>query len=75
MAKQRGVGHESGRRWVLQDDIDSGCKDEITCDESVEIRLLKAENHRLTQVVALSTAAATFFARSRAPASDDHGVH
>ncbi len=67
VAKQLGVGHESVRRWVLQDDIDSGRKDGITSEESVEIRRLKVENRRLTEDAAILTAAATFFAGVAGP--------
>ncbi len=75
VAKQLGVGHESVRRWVLQDDIDSGRKDGITSEESVEIRRLKVENRRLTEDVAIVKQQRLSSRGSRPPASDDHGVH
>ncbi len=68
VAKQLGVGHESVRRWVLQDDIDSGRKDGITSEESVE-------NRRLTEDVAIVKQQRLSSRGSRPPASVDHGVH
>jgi transposase-like protein len=62
VAKQLGVGHESVRRWVIQDDVDTGGRDGVTTKELEEIRKLKAENRQLREDVAILKAATTFFA-------------
>jgi transposase-like protein len=62
VARQVGVGKESVRRWVRQDEVDRGERTGITTEESEEIRKLKAENRRLREDVAILRAATTFFA-------------
>ena len=62
VARQEGVGAESLRRWVVQADIDAGVRDGQTSEEAAEIKLLKAENRRLREDVAILKAATTFFA-------------
>lgn len=62
VARQVGVGKESVRRWVRQDEVDRGERTGVTTEESEEIRKLKAENRRLREDVAILRAATTFFA-------------
>lgn len=61
-ARQLGVGQETVRRWILQDQIDSGTRDGLTSEEAAEIKRLRAENRRLREDVAILKAATTFFA-------------
>ena len=62
VARQVGVGKESVRRWVRQDEVDRGERLGVTSEESEEIRKLKAENRRLREDVAILRAATSFFA-------------
>lgn len=61
-ALQLGVGKETVRRWIVQDQIDGGARSGVTTDEQAEIKRLKAENKRLREDVAILKAATTFFA-------------
>lgn len=61
-AKQLGVGQETVRRWIVQDQVDAGTRDGMTSEESAELTRLKAENRRLREDVAILRAATTFFA-------------
>ena len=62
VARQVGVGKESVRRWVVQDQVDAGHRPGVTTSENDEIKRLKAENRRLREDVAILRAATTFFA-------------
>ncbi len=76
VAKQLGVGKESVRRWVIQDQVDAGTRDGGTTQESEEIRRLKGENRRLREDVAILKAATSFFAGGHSiPATADDGLH
>ncbi len=61
VAKQVGVGKESVRRWVIQAQIDHGQRQGVTSEELAEIKVLKAENRRLREDVAILKAATSFF--------------
>ena len=61
VAKQKGVGHESLRRWVAQADVGTGDRDGITSEEAAEIKRLRAENTRLREDVAILRAATSCF--------------
>jgi transposase len=61
VAKQLGVGKESVRRWVIQDQVDGGQRQSATSEELVEIKRLKAENHRMREDVEILRGATTFF--------------
>ena len=61
VAKQLGVGKESVRRWVIQEQVDAGARDGVTTQESGEIKRLKGENRRLREDVAILKAATSFF--------------
>ena len=61
VARQEGVGKESLRRWVNQADVDAGRRDGVTSAELEEIKMLKAENKRLREDVAILKAATSFF--------------
>ncbi|MBB5597654.1 transposase-like protein [Neomicrococcus lactis] len=62
VAKQLGVGKESLRRWVIQAQVDTGERRDVTTNEQSEIKRLKAENRRLREDVAILRAATSFFA-------------
>ena len=61
VAKQVGVGKESVRRWVMQAQIDHGQRQGVSSEELAEIKVLKAENRRLREDVAILKAATSFF--------------
>jgi transposase-like protein len=61
VAKQVGVGKESVRRWVIQAQIDHGQRQGVSSEELAEIKVLKAENRRLREDVAILKAATSFF--------------
>ncbi len=61
MAKQLGVGKESGRRWVIQSLVDGGQRAGASTEEVAEIRALKAENRRLREDVEILRGVTAFF--------------
>ena len=61
VAKQVGVGKETVRRWVIQDQVDNGTREGLTTEENEEIKRLKSENRRLREDVAVLKAATSFF--------------
>src|SRR3954454_4703967 len=61
VAKQLGVGKESVRRWVVQSQVDGGHRQGATTEELAEIKALKAENRRLSEVVEVVRGATAFF--------------
>ena len=69
VAKQVGVGAESVRRWVLQDDIDGGTRVGVTGEEHAEIKKLKARVRRLEEDNEILRAATVFFAGELDPRS------
>lgn len=66
VAKQLGVGKESVRRWVVQDQIDVGQRQGVTTEELAEIRALKAKVRRLEEGNEILRRA-IFFARELDP--------
>ena len=69
VAKQVGVGKESVRRWVIQAQIDHGQRQGVSSEELAEIKVLKAENRRLREDVAILKAATSFFVGELDPRS------
>ena len=61
VAKQLGVGKESVRRWVVQDQVDGGQRPGVSSEELVEIKTLKAKVRRLEEDNAILKAATVFF--------------
>ncbi len=61
VAKQLGVGKETVRRWVVQAEVDDGQRSGVSSEEAEEIKLLRAENRRLREDVAILKAATSFF--------------
>lgn len=70
VAREEGIGLETVRRWVVQAQIDAGDRPGVTTDEREQIRLLKAENARLTVELAILEAAATYFTQTAPNAAD-----
>lgn len=62
VAKQVGVGAESVRRWVRQDEVDRGQRPGVSSDENEEIKRLKAKVRRLEEDNEILRRASIFFA-------------
>lgn len=62
VAGQLGVSRESVRRWVAQDEVDTGGRPGVTSVENAEIKRLRAENKKLQEKVDILRAATVFFA-------------
>ena len=61
VAKQLGLGKESVRRWVVQEQVDGGQRPGIWSEELCEIKVLKAKVGGLEEDNAVLTAATVFF--------------
>ena len=63
VAAKLGIGTtETLRKWVRQDQIDSGNRPGVTSEESAELKRLKKENAELRRANDILKAAASFFA-------------
>ena len=63
VASKLGIGTtETLRKWVRQDQIDSGVRAGTTTEESAELKRLKKENAELKRANDILKAAASFFA-------------
>ena len=67
IAKRNGVGQESVRRWLVQDQIDGGQRQGATSEDLAEIRELKAKVRRLEEDNEILRRASIFFAGTRPP--------
>ena len=64
VARRLGLGPETFRRWVREDEVERGQRDGTTREEHAEIvRLRRAGAHRLEEEKLILKKAATFFAR------------
>ena len=61
VAGQLGVGAESLRTWVHQDEIDRGRRAGLTSEERERLKLLERENRELRRANEILKAAAAFF--------------
>lgn len=69
VALELGVGHETLRRWVRQDEADRGIRsDRPTTEESAEIKRLRKENAELKRTNEILKLASAFFAQEADPA-------
>lgn len=57
-----GVGAETLRKWLRQQEVDAGQKPGVTSEENAEIRRLRAENRELRRANEILKAASAFFA-------------
>jgi transposase-like protein len=62
VANQLGVSRESVRRWLVQDEVDTGGRPGMTSEENADIKRLRAENKQLQVKVDILRAATVFFA-------------
>jgi transposase len=63
VAEKLGIGStETLRKWVRQDQVDSGTRPGTTSEESAQIKALKKENAELKRANDILKAAASFFA-------------
>lgn len=62
VAKQLDVSKESVRRWLAQDDVDTGGRPGVTSEDNAEIKRLRADNKKLQEKVDIRCAATVFFA-------------
>ncbi|MQA97335.1 MAG: transposase [Streptosporangiales bacterium] len=63
VAKKLGIGsRETLRKWVRQDEIDSGQRPGTSSEESAQLKALKRENAELRRANEILKAAARFFA-------------
>ena len=68
VAQELGIGSESLRQWVRQDEADRGERaDRPTSVESEEVRRLRKENAELKRTNEILRAAASFFAQEADP--------
>ncbi len=68
VAQKLGIGSaETLRKWVRQDQIDSGRRPGTTTEESAQLKALKKENAELKQANEILKAAARFFAEIDRP--------
>jgi transposase len=62
VAGQLGIGSESLRSWVRQDEVDGGRRPGVTTAEQQRISELERENRELRRANQILKAAASFFA-------------
>jgi transposase len=64
ISKQLGVGTESLRNWVKQDQIDAGVRPGMTTDEHKRIAELEKENRELKRSNEILRRASAYFAQA-----------
>jgi transposase len=67
VAKRLGMGPETLRKWIRQDEIDNGDREGTTTVSAREIRELKRKNAELEQTIEILKAATSFFVRDSDP--------
>jgi transposase len=67
VSKRLGMTPETVRKWIRQDEINSGQRAGKTSAEHAEIRQLKRDKAELERTVEILSAASAFFARELDP--------
>jgi transposase len=63
IAKDLGISESCLRRWMDQDDVDSGRKEGLTSEERVELVRLRRENRVQAMEIEILKRASAYFAR------------
>jgi len=63
IAKELGISESGLRRWMAQDDVDSGRKEGLSSGERDELVRLRRENRRLEMELEITKRAAALFAK------------
>jgi transposase-like protein len=63
VAKDLGISESGLRRWLSQDDIDTGRKEGLSTSEREELAKLRRDNRRLEMEVEILKRASAYFAR------------
>ena len=63
IAKDLGISESGLRRWMAQDDIDSGRKEGLSTADREELVRLRRENRRLEMEIEILKRASAYFAR------------
>ena len=64
VADKIGCTHETLRRWVRQDERDSGLRSDVTSDERDRLKQLERENRELKRANEILRKASAFFAQA-----------
>ena len=68
VARELGIGIETLRKWVRQDEADRGeCDDRLTSKETEELKRLRRENAELKRTIEILRLASAFFAQEADP--------
>jgi transposase-like protein len=63
VAKELGISESGLRRWMAQDDVDTGRKEGLSSNEREELVKLRRENRRLEMELEITKRAAALFAK------------
>lgn len=63
VAKDLGISESGLRRWMAQDDVDTGRKEGLSSNEREELVKLRRENRRLEMELEITKRAAALFAK------------
>lgn len=63
VAKELGISESGLRRWMAQDDVDTGRKEGLSSNEREELVRLRRENRRLEMELEITKRAAALFAK------------
>lgn len=63
VAKELGISESGLRRWMAQDDVDTGRKEGLSSNEREELTRLRRENRRLEMELEITKRAAALFAK------------
>ena len=64
VSEKLGCNPETLRRWVCQDQQDSGWREGLTTDERVRLKVLEKENRELRRANEILKTASAFFAQA-----------